>query len=160
VIERTSAAHPYVGRVLSVSADDAELLSDEAASEQFGELFIELQRAGLGPSGQFWTALRGGKPGRVEIVCCWPTPAQLDSGWGSPETLVGVLPPRSELVALWPAGNGQPVPEGAAHPALVALFDAIADREIDLRGTEVRQAIVGQSEQDYTVEVAITVAER
>lgn len=160
VIERASASQPYVGRVLSLSADDAEQPSDEAANEQFGQLFMELQRAGLGPSGQFWTALRGGRQGQVELLCCWPTPGQLDSGWGGPETLVGALPPRSELVARWPAGDGQDLPEGAAHPALVALFDAIAERDINLRGMEVRQTIVGDSERDYTVEVAITVAER
>lgn len=158
VLERTMDAQPYVGRVLSVTADEADSLSDEDANEHFAQLFAAVQGAGAGPSGPFWTTLRAGDHGRVEVVCCWPTTVQLDAEWGGTGTAVGALPHRTELVAIWSPGEGQTLPEGVAHPAVVALFDAIAERGIKPEGTEVRQRVVGSSEHDYVVEVAVTAA--
>ena len=160
VVERSCAEQPFVGRVLSVPADEVDTLSDDVANDQFAQLFAALQRASLGPSGQFWTTLRAGDQGSVEVVCCWPTPVQLDVDWGGPDTVVGALPARTELVSLWRADEGQTLPEDSTHPAVVALFDALAERRIDLRDREVRQTVIGQGEGEYAVEVAITVAER
>ncbi|WP_117671836.1 MerR family DNA-binding transcriptional regulator [Micromonospora sp. MW-13] len=158
VDEREMARQPFVGQVISVSVDDAESLSDVDANAVFGGLFEQLQASGLGPSGQFWTTLRAGERGTVEVV--WPTPTEVDDEWCGPQTFAGVLPARTELVATWRPAEGETLPDGPTHPAVVALFDAIAGRQIELRGMEVRQTVLGQSEEDYAVEVSVSVETR
>lgn len=160
VVEREVAAQPFVGQVISVSAEDAESLSNEDANAVFGELFEQLQSSDLGPSGQFWTTLRAGERGTVEVVCCWPTLIKVDDEWGGPQTISGILPARTDLVATWRPTEGETLPDGATHPAVVALFDAIASRKIEMRGLEVRQTVLGQSEQDYAVEITVTMETR
>lgn len=160
VVEREVAAQPFVGQAISVSAEDAESLSNEDANAVFGELFEQLQSSDLGPSGQFWTTLRAGERGTVEVVCCWPTLIKVDDEWGGPQTISGILPARTDLVATWRPTEGETLPDGATHPAVVALFDAIASRKIEMRGLEVRQTVLGQSEQDYAVEVTVTMETR
>ncbi|MFC6356335.1 MerR family DNA-binding transcriptional regulator [Luethyella okanaganae] len=161
VVEREMAAQPFVGQAFSVSMDDAESLSDEDANAVFGELFKQLQASDLGPSGQFWTTLRADERGIVEVVCCWPTPIKVDDEWGGPQAFAGILPARIELVATWRPTGGETLPDGATHPAVVALFDAIAHRQIELHGLlEVRQTVLGQSEEDHAVEVSVTVKTR
>ncbi|MGO1920528.1 MAG: hypothetical protein ACTH07_04080, partial [Microbacterium sp.] len=71
-----------------------------------------------------------------------------------------ILPARTDLVATWRPTEGETLPDGAAHPAVVALFDAVADRKIELGGLEVRQTVLGQSEQDYAVDVSVTIEPR
>lgn len=159
VVEREMARQPFVGQVISLSVDDAGSLSDEDANAVFGALFKQLQASGLGPSGQFWSTLRAGERG-VEVVCCWPSTSEVDDEWCGPQTYAGVLPARTELVATWRPAGGETLPEDATHPAIVALFDAIADRQVELRGMEVRQTVLGESDEDYAVEVSVSVETR
>ena len=118
--------------------DRAEALNEETATalanERFARLFEALRDAGLGPSGGFWTTLRAGEQGAgdagtIEIVCCWPTAVAVDPGWGGPDTVVGMLPARTELVATWRPGDDEEPLGSTTHPAVVALFDAIAERD-------------------------------
>ncbi|WP_454137978.1 MerR family DNA-binding transcriptional regulator [Microbacterium paulum] len=156
--ERSMPAQHFVGQVITVPVDDPESVSDEDANEVFGVLFARLQGAGLGPTGPFWTALRAGDRGTIEMLCCWPTPSDVPEDVRGSETFSGVLPARLELVATWRPALGEELPEGALHPAVVGLFDAIAERGATLGDVEVRQAVVGQSADDYVVELSVTVS--
>lgn len=158
VTERTMPAQPFVGQAITVRVDDADALSDDDANQIFSALFAQLHASGLGPSGQFWTALRAGERGTVEIVCCWPTRTLAPEGAGGSESFSGVLPSRTELVATWRTVDGEELPEGMLHPAIVGLFDSIAERDLNLSDAEVRQTVLGQSEDDYAVEVSVTVS--
>lgn len=157
VEERACAAQPYAARVLSVEPDCADDLDDDAANAQFAALFADLQRADAGPIGPFWTALRAGEHGRIDIACCWPTSRRLEAGWGDAGTTTAVLPARTELVATWRPQGDERLPEDATHPAVVALYDAVAARGLDLRAAEVRQRVLGD-ERDHCVEIAVTIA--
>lgn len=159
VEERTLAAQPYVGRVISVSVDDADQLTDEHANAQFEALFHEVEQAGLGPVGSFWTTMRAGEHGLIELVCCWPTAHLAPTGWGGEHTERGVLPARTELVATWNSTAGEPAADGYTHPAIVALYESLAARDLTLRTTEVRQTVVGADADDFHVEVSVTISE-
>jgi DNA-binding transcriptional MerR regulator len=162
VVARSCTPQPYVARVIRVDTDGEDGASDDEANEQFAELFAALQADGLGPSGNFWIGLRAGDaPGTAEVWCCWPTARRAPAGWGGDSTTIDQLPSRHELVARWRSIDGGQLPEGSVHPAVVALFDAIAARDIHAISTEVRQTISmnGNDENDYTVEVAVTVAD-
>lgn len=156
IVERALPPQPYVGRVLTVPRGDEDAVTDDDANEQFSQLYVAVQEAGVGPTGTFWTALRPGEQGAVEIVCCWPTSSQLEPTWGGDETTVDVLPERTELAAVWRPEPGVELEEGSTHPAVVALFDAIAERGITMPTTELRQRVLGQTADEYTVEVSIT----
>lgn len=159
VRERICGAQPYVARLLTVPAEQ-DGAGDAEANEHLGLLFAALQADDLSPSGQFWTALREGRePGTAEVQCCWPTVRRLPSGWGDELTIIGELPRRRELVAIWSSQPGERLPETSIHPAAVALFDAIADRGIQLAAMgEVRQVVNGADDNDsYTVEIAVTI---
>lgn len=149
-------AQPYVGRVISVPVEEADDLNDDDANEVILALFEEVQRAGLGPAGRFWTTIRPGERGQIDLVCCWPTVHEASAGWGGADIEVGVLPARTELVATWRPTDGEDLPVGYTHPAVVALFEAVAHRRVDLRDAEVRQTVDGTSADDWSVEVAIT----
>ncbi len=112
------------------------------------------------PSGQFWTTLRADGKDHIEIVCCWPVSRAIPDLWSDENNVREELPERVELVASWQATPDFLLPEGATHPAVVALFDALAEQNINLSGSEVRQTVIGTDENNYTVEVAITVEER
>ncbi|WP_157433009.1 MerR family DNA-binding transcriptional regulator [Actinomadura rifamycini] len=158
VTERESPARPYVARALAVRTDGDHETDDEAANDLLMGLLADLRSDGLGPSGQFWTAVReGDAPDRAEVVCCWPTAEPAPDGWGGPGTVVGVLPERRELVATWRSATGGPLPEGSVHPAVVALFDAVAARGVAVSHDEVRQAVLGRDEHDHSVEVSVTI---
>src|SRR6218665_89394 len=157
VERRKCPAQPFVGRPLSVPADDAGTVSDADANAALGDLLERLPAAGLAPAGQFWTTLRAGTSDRIEIVYCWPVSERLPAEWGGPDTVAGELPERVELIASWRSAPDTSVPERATHPAIVALFDALAEQHLDLRHAEVRQRVIGTDENDYTVEVSITV---
>lgn len=158
VEQRRRAEQPFAGRIISLPFDEADELTDEDANAAFAELFELLQESGAGPSGSFWTAMRSRGSDRLELVCCWPTQAPLPASWGGAETEVGALPERTELVATWSSTPGAPLPEGTVHPAMVALLDELAEHDIDLRRTELRQHVIGMSEDDYAVEVCVTVS--
>lgn len=157
VQQRSQPAQPFVARALAVPADDVDALSDDDADDAFGTLFAEVQAAGLGPTGPFWTALRADGQGAIEVLCCWPTssPAPAD-GWSAP-TVTGMLPARAELVASW-GPTTQDLPEGSLHPAVVALFDVLAETDRQISDMEVRQSVRGLTEHDQVVEVAVTLA--
>lgn len=157
IIERTCAQQSFLGRVMS-SADGE--LSDENADNQFAELFADIQNAGLGPSGAFWTAIRLSDDGDSQIVGCWPTTTYPDTTrWANTrDTVIGQLPARTELVALWQPGDGVELVQDTLHPAVVALFDALSDREVALEATELRQRVLYNGESIPQVEVAVTIA--
>ncbi|MDR2998580.1 MAG: hypothetical protein LBU78_10730, partial [Microbacterium sp.] len=148
-------AQPYAGRILSVPVEAADELTDDHANALFVELFEEVQRASQGPVGPFWTAIRAGEQGMVELVCCWPTIGGAPAGAYSADTVVGTLPARIDLVAVWSPTDGDELPDGYTHPAVVALFDEAAERGIRIGDAEVRQAVQGTSAEDWTVEVSI-----
>ncbi|PPH18165.1 MULTISPECIES: MerR family transcriptional regulator [unclassified Rathayibacter] len=155
VAERTMPAQPYVGQVLTIALDEADGPGDDEANEILGVLAIRVHAAVLGPTGRFWTALRAGEPGSAELVCCWPTSAEAE---GDLADLAAILPARTELVATWRPRDGEELPEGTLHPAIVALFDAAGDRGLRLDGVEVRQTVLGEGPEDVAVEVSLTVA--
>jgi DNA-binding transcriptional MerR regulator len=157
VSERRMPAQPYIARVLEVGLDDDIDQSNDDANAAFGELFRILQNAGVTPDGQPWTALRGRDQDAVELVLCWPTATGLDMQAVGPRASVGVLPERTELTALWRPNGGETLADGATHPAIVALFDGLAERGITFTGREVRQVSLGESEADHAVEVSITI---
>lgn len=74
--------------------------------------------------------------------------------------MAGTLPARTELVATWRPTTGEALPEGPLHPAMVALFDAIADGQVELHGTEVRQRVLGNDEDNYSVQISVSVQAR
>lgn len=157
VVERHAAAVPYVGRVIAVPADAADELTDDHANDVFAALFQDVHEAGLGPAGSFWTSIRAGDRGQIELVCCWPTVRPAEVGWGGAGTKVNVLPARTELVATWRPDAGEELPEGYTHPAVVALFEAAGSRGLDIGEAEVRQSVHGTGDDDWSVEVAITI---
>jgi len=158
VAERRMPAQHFVGQAISVAVDDAEALSDDDANEVLGALFARLHAAGIEPSGRFWTALRAGDRGTVEVACCWATPADVPEGIRGPESFSAVLPARTELVVTWRPADDEQFPEGTLHPAVVGLFDAIAERGSRLDDVEVRQTVIGESADDHSVELSVTVS--
>lgn len=158
VSERSMPAQHFVGQVITVPVDDAAAVSDHKANEVFSALFVRLQAAGLGPCGSFWTTLRAGDRGTVEVVCCWPTDSDVPEQVRGSESFSAVLPARTELVATWRPTTDEELPEETLHPAVVGLFDAVAERGAGLGTVEVRQTIVGQSADDYAVEISVTVS--
>ncbi|MGX1702600.1 MerR family DNA-binding transcriptional regulator [Microbacterium sp. NPDC055357] len=158
VTERTMPAQHFVGQVLAVPVDDVDAVSDEDANEIFGALFTRLQRAGLGPSGPFWTALRAGDQGTIEIACCWPTPEDVPEDMLGSESFAAVLPARTELVATWRPAGGEELPDGILHPAVVGLFDAVDELGFEMGAVEIRQTVTGQSADDFVVELSVTVS--
>lgn len=157
VTERVMPAQPFLGQAISVPVEEHEALTDDDANRVLGELFERVQDAGLGPVGNFWTALRPGENGRVEIVCCWPTLSVAPESVHGSEAFSAVLPARTELVASWRPTSDEELREGVLHPAVVALFDAVGERRMRLDEVEVRQSVIATSETDYTVEVAVTI---
>lgn len=158
VDERSMPAQHFVGHVIAVPVDEVDVVSDDDANEVLGMLFARLQGAGFGPSGPCWTALRAGDRGTIEIVCCWPTPSEVPADVRGPEAFAAELPARTELVASWRPSGDDELPDGALHPAVVGLFDAIAERGVTLAGVELRQAIVGGGAEDSAVELSVTVS--
>ncbi|MCW2288485.1 DNA-binding transcriptional MerR regulator [Leucobacter luti] len=152
----------FVGRPLHAPSEDPDALTDDDANAAFAELYGQLVGAGIPLSGEFWTALRSGERGDLELVGCWAVPGPFDSEWAHPGDHVGILPARTELVAQWRPEHGEELPDGATHPAIIALFDALDERGIELRlnRMEVRQTVLGQDPDDFTVEVSVRIHER
>lgn len=157
VTDRTMPAQPFLGQAISVPVGEEDTLTDDDANRVLGELYQRIQEAGLGPVGTFWTALRPGENGRVELVCCWPTLSVAPESVHGPQAVAAVLPARTELIASWRPSGDEELPEGILHPAVVALFDAVGERGMRLGAVEVRQSVIATSETDYTVEVAVTI---
>ncbi|WP_085487117.1 MerR family transcriptional regulator [Agreia pratensis] len=157
VSERQMPAQPYIARVLEIGMDDDVDQSNDDANAAFAEMFEILQSAGVAPSGGPWTALRSRDQDAVELALCWPTATELDAQTVGPRASVGVLPERTELTALWRPTGGETLAEGATHPAIVALFDGLAERDVTFTGREVRQVSLGETEADHAVEVSISI---
>ena len=159
---RRAPEQHFVGRPLHAPSEDPDALTDDDANAAFAELYGRLAGAGIPVSGEFWTALRSGERGDIELVGCWAVPGPLEPRWAHPGDHVGVLPERSELVAQWRPEHGEELPDGATHPAIIALFDALDERGIELRlnRMEVRQTVRGQDPDDFAVEVSVRIDER
>ncbi|MFJ4164618.1 MerR family transcriptional regulator [Microbacterium sp. NPDC089698] len=155
--ERSMPAQHFVGQVITVPVDDVDAVSDDDVNDVLGALNARLLASGVGPCGSFWTLLRAGDRGAVETVCCWPTLFEVSEEVRGPESFSAVLPARTELVATWRPVDGQELPEGTLHPAAVGLFDAIAERGVELGNVEMRQAVIGESCDDYAVGLSVTV---
>ncbi|OZB80243.1 MAG: hypothetical protein B7X41_18240 [Microbacterium sp. 14-71-5] len=158
VAERRMPAQHFVGQAISVAVDDADGLSDDDANEVLGALFARLHAADIEPSGRFWTALGAGDRGAVEVACCWATSADVPEEIRGPESFSAVLPARTELVVTWRPADDERFPAGTLHPAVVGLFDAIAERGSGLGDVEVRQTVIGRSADDDSVELSVTVS--
>lgn len=185
VEERRRPRTPFVARILPLPVDagggsgadgaagsDEPTLTDDDANRAFAELYERSVEAGLEPGPGFWSSFREApdstaKAPRLQMLLCWPV-ARIpspdgggrDDAWARDGLLVGELPERTELFASWHA-DGASLPEGSVHPAVVALFDALAERGIRLATPEVRQHVLGEDADDFVVEVAITLpAER
>lgn len=169
VEERQLGVTPFVARVIPLPADldaggsDGAVPTDEDANREFAELYRRSVEAGLEPGPGFWTSFREGpgstaKAPELQMLLCWPVariPDVDDAFRRDERTLADRLSPRTELVAAW-VSHGAELPEGAVHPAVVALFDALAERGVALRSPEVRQRVVGEDASDFVVEVAVT----
>ncbi|MBS3179262.1 MULTISPECIES: MerR family DNA-binding transcriptional regulator [unclassified Pseudoclavibacter] len=174
VEERHLGATPFVARVMQLTADldaagvdgagrEGVAPTDEDANRAFADLYQHCVEAGLEPGPAFWTSLREapGSPARapeLQMLLCWPVarlPKPDDASWADERILADELPPRTDLVAVW-RSDGADLPEGSVHPAVVALFDALAERGVALQSQEVRQRVLGEDESDFAVEVAVT----
>ncbi|MFP5020576.1 MerR family DNA-binding transcriptional regulator [Pseudonocardia phyllosphaerae] len=158
VAEREMPAQPFVGHVIRGRPEELDELSDDVANAAFGALYTRLRTDGLGPSGPAWSSLRSGEQDTVDLVCCWPTTSAVDDGWCGPEEVAGILPARTELVVTWSPADAENLPEGPLHPAAVGLYDAVAERRIDLGRSEVRQGTVVQDDGGYVVELVVSTA--
>lgn len=91
-----------------------------------------------------------------------PLPDLVSDGSRALSTLsaqrTAVLEKRKLEDATWSSTPGAPLPEGTVHPAMVALLDELAEHDIDLRRTEIRQYVIGMSEDGCAVEVCVTVS--
>ncbi|PPF81436.1 hypothetical protein C5E07_14250 [Pseudoclavibacter sp. RFBJ3] len=176
VEERRLGATPFVARVIPLPADlDAAgggvargdgagaAPSDEDANREFAELHRRSVEAGLEPGPGFWTSFREApgstaRASELQMLFCWPVarlPEADDESWHDGRILADELPPRTDLVAVW-RSHGADLPEGSVHPAVVALFDALAERGVALTSPEVRQRVIGEDANDVVVEVAVT----
>ncbi|WP_371029942.1 MerR family DNA-binding transcriptional regulator [Pseudoclavibacter sp. JSM 162008] len=174
VEERRLGATPFVARVIQLTADldgagvdgagrEGAAPTDEDANRAFADLYQHCVEAGLEPGPAFWTSLREapGSPARapeLQMLLCWPVvrlPKPDDASWADERILADELPPRTDLVAVW-RSDGADLPEGSVHPAVVALFDALAERGVALKSPEVRQRVIGEDANDFVVEVAVT----
>lgn len=155
VSERREQAQSFVGQRLSFDDADAD---DAIAETLVADLFQRVRDAGLGPTGQFWISMRQvpGKSDEMEMLLCWPTFAPTAQHWGGPDIVSGELPPRHELVASW-TSEQQP-PEGVANPAFAALFEAMAERELEPSDGEIRQRTRWHEGGSQTLEVSVTIA--
>ncbi|PPG36180.1 hypothetical protein C5E10_01275 [Pseudoclavibacter sp. RFBG4] len=181
VEERQLGATPFVARVILLPADldaagrgvagggvasgggDGAAPSDEDANREFAELHRRSVEAGLEPGPGFWTSFRAApgstaRASELQMLFCWPVarlPEADDKSWHDGRILADELPPRTDLVAVW-RSQGADLPEGSVHPAVVALFDALAERGVVLTSPEVRQRVIGEDADDVVVEVAVT----
>lgn len=153
----TAGTRHWVGWRICGSLEEVDGLDETAANGAFGELHQRATAAGLEPTGEFWTTLRASSRDQVEILLCWATGLPAGAGWVGPEVVAGTLPRRRELTARW-AGDAEQLPEDATHPAVVALFDAIASRGLDLADQEIRQGPEG-TDPTAPVRVSVTLSD-
>lgn len=162
VVSRLEPPRLFVGRVLSATLESGVELSDDEANDSFAKLYERLARAGVQLSGKFWTTMRADSNGGVGVIGCWEVEALPEPGILEKYETAGVLPSRNDLVATWHSTGDEPLNEGSTHPAVVALFDALDERQLELNNKEVeiRQTVLGQSASNFSVEVSITIAEQ
>lgn len=156
VTEVAKPAQPYVAAVLTADDDT----SDELVEQTVSDLWQLLSADGVQPTGPLWISMRIRDRETIELACCLPTPLRLPPGWGGESVEVDELPARTELCAVWSPAPGEDVPDGATHPALVGLLDAVATHPsaADFAASrELRQTATGTSSEDWRVEIAVTV---
>ncbi|MBW3086542.1 hypothetical protein KEM60_02767 [Austwickia sp. TVS 96-490-7B] len=155
---RTMAAQPYVGKALYLPVGENNSSTQEDAEQVCAELYLRLQELGLGPAGQFWTALRCDHQGTTEVWCCWPTVREVSEGYCGPGTFSATLPARTELAITWQSPEGAEPHERSLHPAVVCLFDAVAERGFVLGDVEIRQTTLSPHASNPAVEMSFTVS--
>lgn len=162
VVSRDMSSQLFVGHVITTTLEESEELADDEANDSFAELYERLTSAGAQLSGKFWTTMRAESNGGVELTGCWEVEALPESSVLGECDIAGALPSRTDLVAIWRATEGEVLAEGSTHPAIVALFDALNEHQIELnsRQVEIRQTVLGQTETDYSIEIAITLIQQ
>ena len=162
VVSRREPPQLFVGRTISATLEPGEELSDDEVNDSFAKLYERLVRAGVQLSGTFWTTMRADSNGGVEVIGCWEVAALPEPGILEECEIAESLPARTDLVATWNSIAGAVLPEGSTHPAVVALFDACVEHQLELnnKAVEIRQSVLGQSESDFSVEVSITIEEQ
>ena len=148
----------FVRRQLTAPATDSDPATDEAANNAFAELYGRLNRAGAALTGRFWTAMRATEAGGVAIDGCWEVLSPPEPSCLGPEDAFGAMPERCDLVVTWQPTSGEELPEGTTHPAVIALFDVLAEHSIEFQGleTELRQTMLDPSSADSAIEVSVT----
>ena len=155
VIERQMPAQPFAAMRLLIPAspEDQERVDDHARRSR---LIPRLITQGAGPSGPSWTASRARDAETTEVTLYWPTSKQLPPDWAEPGEFVGHLPERLELAASWRFDPDATSTDHLSGPAVVAIFEALAARDTDVRDIEIRQTISRVSPSGHTVEAAVT----
>jgi DNA-binding transcriptional MerR regulator len=163
VAERVAPAVHYAALVQHVEADahtgEAALdAANERASTGLGALYEGLGMAGNPPVGPHWSsfAVVGGS-GTIEVALCWPVadPVPFDFRVDGATIRVGTLPARRELVARWTAQGHDGAGE-VAHPAVVALLEAMESRGLGADVSALRQ--IGYVDADGRIGVELAVA--
>ena len=160
VVVRERGSRRFVGRLLARGDAAAAELTDDAANDEFADLYARLVCADAQPTGAFWTTMRTSDSGVVELVGCWEVQSEPPASALASGDRAGMLGQGPELVATWRPAAGEELPDGATHPAVVALFDELGARGIEHgeTHTEIRQTVLGQTEDDFAVEIAIDLA--
>lgn len=130
--------------------DDDVDRADAAARES--TLVSRLIAEDLGPTGRPWTSARARDVQSTQYLLCWPTSRPVPPPWARAGEIVGMLPERTELVTRRHVEHD--TTSGSLHSQMVALFGALASRDADVRGLEVRQQVMGLRESSHTLEVA------
>lgn len=163
VDERPMSARPFVAVTFSAPIDSAAQWDDDhmddVVTRAAEDLWQRLAADGIHPAGPLWITMRMQDRETIELACCLPVPHRLPAGWGGEDVEVSELPERVELCAVWSPADGDEVPDGVTHPAVIGLLDAYAEHSTvaaftDVR--EIRQTATGTSADDWTVEIAVT----
>jgi DNA-binding transcriptional MerR regulator len=161
---RTAPAQPWVAAVLDVEPGAPQTEGESARyNAAFAALALALQAAGNAPAGPFWTTFHAGDDGfDGQLLLCWPVsqPVGPDFTVDGLRLRHGVLPERREAVVRLsfddPLVAGDPSPDPAPHPGLLALMEHL-DEAGRAGGDEVRQ--VGVLDEDGTpcaVDITVT----
>lgn len=151
IFERQMPAQPFVGVVLPAPTSDDDVDRADAAARE-STLVSRLIAEDLGPIGRPWTSARARDVQSTQYLLCWPTSRPVPQPWARDGEIVGMLPERTELVTRRHVEHD--TTSGSLHSQMVALFGALASRDADVRGLEVRQQVMGLRESSHTLEVA------
>jgi DNA-binding transcriptional MerR regulator len=163
VTERAAPGIHYAAVVQRIDADaHTEEAALDAANERAGSgleaLYEGLGAVGNPPVGPHWSSFRAvDGSGAIEVVLCWPVADPVPSGFrlDGAAVRVGTLPPRRELVARWVV-DGHDGAGKTAHPAVVALLEAMESRGLGTDVSALRQ--IGYADADGRIGVELAVA--